>query len=228
MPTLPLYDTAADPDAWHRVAAPGGYEWWRFDAEDAGRKLRVTIELFDGDPFDEGYLRAYRQYRRRPTRLAPPVPREYPRARLVVIEAGRLLRHVDRRLEPGSVGPAGDGEGLRVGPWTLRGDDEGAGGVVISATELPVSALGETRDVRLAFRPRDPRPPELRRFDAGERSAVDHWVECPSGFDVGVAFTRPAGDEAGTDLVFEGRGRFDHFYGTGPMGNELRARIRTL
>ena len=44
MPTLPLFAppnahqaAGASPDASHRVTAPGGYEWWHFDAPDAAR-----------------------------------------------------------------------------------------------------------------------------------------------------------------------------------------------
>src|SRR5207248_6338708 len=72
MPTLPLYDPApTNPDDPHRVAAPGGYECWRFDAEDSAANFRVVAKLWDGYAFDPAYLRRYALYRRFPTRVDP-------------------------------------------------------------------------------------------------------------------------------------------------------------
>ena len=71
MPTIPLYDTSAPPDGYHRVAAPGGFEWWRVIAEGS----RVKVDFLEGNYFDSAYRSAYRRYLAAPTRVAPPVPR---------------------------------------------------------------------------------------------------------------------------------------------------------
>src|SRR5687767_6539330 len=67
MPTISLYTPPAHPDAWHQIRAPGGYEWWHFDAEDARHDRRLVAALFDGDAMDPRYVREYARYRRNPT-----------------------------------------------------------------------------------------------------------------------------------------------------------------
>ena len=61
-------------DGWHAVAAPGGYEWWYFDAEDPATDTQLVAIFMEGFVFHPGYIRAYELYRRRPTRVAPPLP----------------------------------------------------------------------------------------------------------------------------------------------------------
>ncbi len=94
MPTIPMFTPTPVPDAWHAVTAPGGYEWWYFDAEDRP-DLRVVAILFEGFVFHPGYLRAYARYRRRPTRGGPADGR-----RLPVRLPRRLPRHL--RSSPSS------------------------------------------------------------------------------------------------------------------------------
>ena len=73
MPVLPLYQTPAHPDAWHRVTAPGGYESWHFDGEDATGRFQFVATFFEGSHFDPEYLRRMRPPPR-PTRHRPPLP----------------------------------------------------------------------------------------------------------------------------------------------------------
>ena len=70
MPVLPLFQTPAHPDAWHRVTAPGGYEWWYFDGEDHSGRFQFVATWFQGFPLHPDYLRRYHRYRRAPTRPA--------------------------------------------------------------------------------------------------------------------------------------------------------------
>jgi len=78
MPKISLYRTdVADPDASHDVRAPGGYEWWYFDAEDTANDRQIVAIFLNGFIFHPGYLRAYRRYMNRPTRFAPPLPQDY-------------------------------------------------------------------------------------------------------------------------------------------------------
>src|SRR5687767_726009 len=113
MPTVPLYDTPANPDAWHRVRAPGGYEWWHLDAVSPSGRETVTIDFFDGDPFNAAYQAAYARYRRRPTRVVPPVPRDYPGVRVRV--NAKIL--YDSASEPLNV--SSDGVEIRMGSNVL-------------------------------------------------------------------------------------------------------------
>src|SRR5215204_5571773 len=97
MPTLPLFTPASVPDAWHQVHAPGGYEWWYFDAEDTVNDRQIVGILLDGFIFHSGYLRQYAKYRRWPTRVAPPLPRHYRCAYFVVYERGKILSQFMRQ-----------------------------------------------------------------------------------------------------------------------------------
>ena len=76
--TIELLQHPPIPDAWHNITAPGGYEWWYFDAEeprrsaarrDAVRRLRVSSAL----PAPVFALRATPgALRRRAARNSPP------------------------------------------------------------------------------------------------------------------------------------------------------------
>jgi hypothetical protein len=78
MPTIPLYDTSAPPDGYHRVTAPGGYECWSIVARDAVRDIQLELDFCDGDQADPDYFLAYKQFMSRPTRVPPPRPQDYP------------------------------------------------------------------------------------------------------------------------------------------------------
>src|SRR5690348_6586763 len=73
MPTIPLYDTSAPPDGYHRVIAPSGSERWFIRASE----LRLNVEFCEGDLSDPAYLSAYQRFVARPTRVPPPLPRDY-------------------------------------------------------------------------------------------------------------------------------------------------------
>jgi hypothetical protein len=86
MPTIPLYDVSAPPDGYHRVTAPGGYEWWHVVASADPQEMQFTIDFLDGDTFDVGYRRAYERYVKRPMSVPPPLPRDHPAARVILTE----------------------------------------------------------------------------------------------------------------------------------------------
>ena len=117
MPTLPLYDTSAGPDEWHRVIAPGGYEWWRFEAVSSGGDARIRLDVFDGDPFNPEYRAAYARYRRRPTRVPPPVPRGYPAARLAILNRPASQHRIEAPVAPGAF--EATPTRVRVGPAVI-------------------------------------------------------------------------------------------------------------
>jgi hypothetical protein len=209
MPTLPLFEIPNDRDRSHRVIAPGGYEWWRFDA--TGGTTRVRIDVFDGDPFSAAYRAAYERYRRRPTRVPPPTPRDSPRARIVVTEASNSPWTNVLAGAPGSLQTAADAARLSIGPLSLRFEDGGA------SLRLTVAAADFQAELRFL----KPAGANLhtRQFDADERSAVDHWISYDVDFDVsGTMKTQE----------FRGAGRFDHFFGTGPMGIQLQQALKQL
>ena len=100
--TLELLQHPAIADAWHNVTAPGGYEWWYFDAEDVEQDRQIVAILFDGCVCHPGYLRKYFWYARRPTRVAPPLPNEYLCAYFAVYHAGKIEQdRADRVVKAG-------------------------------------------------------------------------------------------------------------------------------
>src|SRR6202035_598239 len=126
MPTLPLYIPPTNADAWHRVTAPGGYEWWYFDAEDATDDVQIVGILFEGFVFHPEYLRRYARYRRRPTRVAPPLPAEYPCAYLVVYRGGQIAWQCMMQYAPADYQASDAGLDVRIGPNSLRREADGS------------------------------------------------------------------------------------------------------
>src|SRR6476620_7097979 len=102
MPVLPLFQPPAHPDAWHRVTAPGGGEWWHFDAEDASGRFQFVATWFEGFPLHPDYLRRYHRYRRAPTRHPPPLPGEFPCVYFALYEQGRVLAQFLAQYAPGA------------------------------------------------------------------------------------------------------------------------------
>ncbi|MGB7161067.1 MAG: hypothetical protein WBD40_23600, partial [Tepidisphaeraceae bacterium] len=150
MPTLPLLanltpataDTHAD--APRRVLAPGGYEWWHFEAFDPRADVRIVVILFDGNPFHPGYLRRYQWYRRLPTRVHPPVPRDFPCVFVRVYEKDVLVAGTTWQHDPGACNPTT--RGVRIGADGFTRLDDGT-------LRLTVG-----RSLDLTFRPRGARP----------------------------------------------------------------------
>lgn len=205
MPTLPMYDTSADPDAWHRVTAPGGYEWWRLDAEDESAEVRVVVRLYDGHAFHPGYVRAYRRYLRRPTRRPPPVPRDYPCAELTIYRKGKVWGRFTDLYPAGTLTTSTERLCVAVGPNRLAADGE--------VLRLSMSAGSGGAGCELVFRPRGRCGPfEKVVFPRAYSNAEHRWV-----------IARPTCDVEGTvacggeRLAFRGRGYQDHQYGTGPL-----------
>ena len=212
-------------DAWHQVAAPGGYEWWYFDAEDAAIDLRVVVILFQGFVFHPGYLRAYGRYRRRPTKVPPPTAADYPCDYFIAYRGGKILAQFMTQVAPAAFAAAADRVDVTVGPNRLVKDDDGTLRLTLSGTPWaltgrgPQALVGQTLSAELAFRPRLPHRPMERTFLARSWSGADHhWV-----------LADPLCDATGTirltgqpDLPIAGRGYHDHNYGTGPIGPGLK------
>jgi hypothetical protein len=125
MPTIPLYDTSAHPDGWHRVMAPGGYELWHLEAEDTESGIRLTVDLIEGDQVNREYMRTYRRYRRRPTRVAPPLPQDYPSVRVRMSEGRRTLWKLDLPQPPGALQASTTAPEITLGPCVVRRTEDG-------------------------------------------------------------------------------------------------------
>lgn len=195
MPTIPLYDSPSNPDAWHRIRAPGGYEWWRLSALSPNEAVGVWVDLYDGDPRSAAYLAAYDRYRRRPTRVPPPVPRDYPRVRAGFRDETGQESGVDATYPPGSLVASEDGLEIRIDTTVLRFDGD-AVRVTLDAGEL-------------TFTPILRQPPDVREIPGDIESVVHVRTIRSPAYDVtGVLGGKP----------FNGRGTYTHYFGTGPIG----------
>ena len=228
MPVVPLYSPAQTPDAWHRVTAPGGYEWWYFDAEDAGGRLRVVAILLEGFVFHPGYLRRYARYRRDPTRHRPPQPGEYPCAYLAVYDGDRVLGQFMTQYPPGALNASPDRPEVRLGPNGFRTGDSGELRLTLRGEPWqltwrgPRLLAGQSLTAELTFHPLLNHPAHERRFfSLALTGAEHHWVLANPLCEVrgALSLSGPAGSWS---APFDGRGYHDHNYGTAPVGPGLR------
>jgi carotenoid 1,2-hydratase len=229
MPTLSLYETSAHPDAWHQVTAPGGYEWWYFDAEDSASDTRMVAIFFQGFVFHPGYLRRFGKYHRSPTRNAPPLPAEFPCVYFVVYRGGKIsaqfmcqfpadafaasTRAPEVSIGPNRLLPAGDGSlelQLSGVPWQLTGR-----GPKFLESQLLTGSF--------RFTPRFSHEPMQRRFFSRSWSGADHhWVIAnPLCAVRGDAKLTDAITGQSTTFTINGPGYHDHNYGSGPIGPGL-------
>jgi carotenoid 1,2-hydratase len=223
MPTIPMYIAPTVPDAWHQVAAPGGYEWWYFDAEQQDSGLRIVIILFQGFVFHPGYLRQYAKFRRRPTKVAPPVPADFPCAYFVVYRGDKILAQFMTQHPKDSFAAAVDRADVTVGPNSLK--SAGDGTMSLSVTGVPwvltgrgpQTLDGQTLSGKFEFRPRLVHPPMERTFFDRTWAGADHrWIVANPLCEV-MGEIRFGGEK----LSFAGRGYHDHNFGTGPIGPGL-------
>lgn len=202
MNTIPLFSTLSVASGSHRVTAPGGYEWWHFDAEDLATQTLITADLFDGHPFHPQYLRRYARYRRRPTVHAPPVPSEYPCVSLAVYRKAVVCGRFAMQYPPGSL--ASSAADISLGTNRLIRVDGG--------WRLVVSGMGVESD--LVFRSRFEGGAEELTFRSGERAELEHRWALPEPLCDVEGTLSISGERA----TFSGRGYHDHRYGTGPIG----------
>ncbi len=221
---------AAGPDGWHQVAAPGGYEWWYFDAEDAESDLKVVAILLEGFVFHPGYLRAYASFLRQPTRRRPPVAGDYPCAYFVVYEKGRVAAQFMTQYAPGDFTVAVDTVDLKIGPNRLRRDESGQ--YRLSLTGMPWSLTlrgpklhhDSLLSAELTFDPIVRHAPMERTFLSRRMTGADHrWVladpMCRAAGTIRIAASNGKGVKT---IELRGRGYHDHNYGTSPIGPGLR------
>jgi carotenoid 1,2-hydratase len=222
---------ASAPDAWHRVTAPGGYEWWYFDAEDAQHDRQIVVILLEGFVFHPGYLRKYAAYVRRPTRHRPPVPRDFPCAYFVVYERGRIAHQFMLQYPAADFSAADDRLDVSIGPNHATVGDDGAIRLRLRGTpwkltwQGPQFLEGTTLTGEFTFRPKFNHPPMERVFLSRAMTAADHhWVLSNPLCDVEGDFRVFDSDAPGEGLGvrFSGLGYHDHNYGTGPLGPGLK------
>jgi len=223
MPELKLLDLTAAPDGWHSVAAPGGYEWWYFDAEDAAADRQIVAIFFQGFVFHPGYLRADARYRRNPTKVPPALPQEYPCAYFVVYEKGKIAHQFMTQYKSEAFSAATDRADVTIGPNTLRTSKGGYDLSLVGTPwwltwQGPKRGVGQTLSATLRFTPNFQHAPLERTFLSRQMTAADHhWVLAAPHCNVSGTIHPPGG----SPIEFNGVGYHDHNYGTGPIGPGL-------
>jgi carotenoid 1,2-hydratase len=213
----------ANPDGWHHVTSPGGYEWWYFDAEDTRRDLQVVAILFDGFVFHPEYLRRYFRYLRRPTSVRPPVAGEYPCAYMAVYREGKLWGQFMTQYPPSMLDRSSD-DGPRLGPCGVTRNADGSLQITMRGTPWELTARGpktldhHTLEATLRFRPTISAAPAEREFLSRRLSGADHrWVIANPLCEVDGEI-----NFANESVPVLARGYHDHNYGTAPIGPGLR------
>jgi carotenoid 1,2-hydratase len=182
---MPLFQTPLpeSADAWHRVTAPGGYEWWYFDAEDSVADLQVVAIFFQGFVFHPGYLRRYYAYLRSPTRVAPPMPAEYPCVYLAVYEKGKPAAQMMTQYRSEDFAASERVTDVAIGPNVVRRLEDGSIRVSVRGTPWQLTWQGPKREagaemsVDLIFKPRLPHRPHERMFLSRQMTGAEHrWV----------------------------------------------------
>jgi hypothetical protein len=201
VPTLPLLEnrTPTDADGPRLIVAPGGYQWWYFEANDPVADVRVTAILFDGNPFHPKYLRRYAWYRRMPTRFAPPVPSEFPGVVVRVYEKGEAVGDAAWHHGPGACRATSDGVTIGADGFTRNAD---------GAMRLTIRG-----SLDLTFTPKSLTPRKLHEVARGASVAEPHgWVVSNPHCDVTGEVT-----VNGRPVRFDGLGYQDHNYGAEPI-----------
>ena len=201
MPAIPLYETPLHPHAWHRVAAPGGYEAWSFIAEDRDG-VRIEISLFDGDSFNDGYQTAYKRYRRRPTRVAPPVPRDFPAIRIEVFQQNVSRWQQKLPLPAGSFAAASAPVQIKAGPCAA----------ILEANEN-WRVTAEPLSAELFFESPEPFDCQAAQMYSTESTIAHFRVSDLREYRVRGSYRLPKG----APTEFDGKGHLVHLFGTGPV-----------
>ena len=222
---LPMYSAAGEPDAWHNVTAPGGYEWWYFDAESTDGRTRIVAILLEGFVFHPGYLRAYKRYLKRPTKVAPPTAGQFPCAYLCVYRDGKIAHQFMAQYRPDQFRASADVPDVEIGSNTMTRDGGGDYRLSLAGHPWQVTARGPQTDrdrqltANLTFSPSFGHKPLQKPFLSREMTGADHrWVLAAP--HCRVSGTVDPGN--GEPIQFDGLGYHDHNYGTAPLGPGLK------
>lgn len=230
MDAIELFQPNSVADAWHSVSAPGGYEWWYFDAEDREHDRQIVVIFLEGFVFHPGYLRRFGRFLRNPTKHLPPLPREFPCAYFVVYERGKIAHQLMLQYSPGDFKASRDGLDVAIGP-NHAGIIDGKISLKLRGTpwaltgQGPKPLTGKTLTGEFTFTPKFSHAPMERVFLSREMTgAAHHWVLANPLCDVEGSFRLFDSDAPGEALGvrFSGAGYHDHNYGTGPLGPGLK------
>lgn len=230
MSTLELLSNASSPDAWHQVGAPGGYEWWYFDAEDFSSGTRVVAIFLDGFVFHPEYLRRYFSYLRCPTRRTPPRPCEYPCAYFAVYRDDKIVAQFMSQFPTRSLVASTDRPEVNLGPNEMKCDLADRYQLHLEGTpwqltwQGPQRSAGGKLSADFTFSSLLPNPAHERGFLSRAMTGAEHrWVIAAPLCEVAGTIRLKSNAGAAEEIIpFRGRGYHDHNFGTGPLGPGLK------
>lgn len=202
-------------EAWHRLDAPGSYEWWYFDAEDESEGISVVFIWFAGFAFSPYYLSHYEEWKAR-RRDDQPYPLDYGGFSFQFYQDGRetinFIKEGGREFfasEDGGIGVRFEGNRFVYDPQR----DE-----YRLSIDFSFPARDRSVQASFSFRP-------LHRFDyhldTDLHDSVDfrhQWVlSVPKAEVLGLLDIKSLTSDKRQVLQFKGRGYHDHNLGTVPM-----------
>ena len=202
-------------EAWHRLDAPGSYEWWYFDAEDEAQGISVVFIWFAGFAFSPYYLSHYEDWKAR-RRADSPSPVDYAGFSFQLYKDGREIINF-----------------IKEGPRELFAAEDGGIGVRFEGNRFVYDPLRDEYRLTIdfAFPARDKSVhasfsfrPQHRfdyRLDTAVHDGVDfrhQWVlSVPKAEVLGVLDIKSLASGKREVLQFRGRGYHDHNLGIVPM-----------
>jgi len=149
--TIPLYNTTASADGWHEVRAPGGSEWWIFRGVDAQTDRKFVAAIFDGCPFHPRYRRMYRRYTDKPTRVAPPLPRDFQCSLIAIFERGQCREQLLFQFPPGSLSGSTRAPEMRLGTNFVIMEDSGKMRMLVGDDSLRIDVELDVNSSKASF-----------------------------------------------------------------------------
>jgi hypothetical protein len=232
MPTLALYTPPAVPDAWHRTLSPGGYEAWHLTLFDAGTETFVGASLMTGCQYQPEYLRRYGRYLGDPTRVAPPLPPDWPSVHVVVFREGKLYAESLTQYPQYSVAASVGSLDVHVALDRLWRMPDGSVRLTLRGRPLVYSRLGRRHpagllQLDLTLYTISPPVPLNGLFIEASGPAEHLWAPLASPCTARGELTirRGAGGKVET-LAIAGRASLDHELGTRPLSEGFTAWVR--
>jgi carotenoid 1,2-hydratase len=207
MPTLPLLQTPSNPDAWHQVRAPGGYEGWYFDAHDFSTGLRLTGSIGAGCRFEGLYKSSYQRYQKHPTKNPPPIPEDFPILEFAILKQDQLAAAA-RSQDASPLIASTDRLAIQLPSNQLTSDGD----------SFRLQLKTDNAAAQLLFTPvHSP----AQRFSITPKALAEkhHWNAVPFCQVTGTI------SQAGAQTPFNGMGCLEHRLGTLPVPLALRRGI---
>jgi carotenoid 1,2-hydratase len=230
MASVPLYSPSpATAHGYREVTAPGGYEWWWFDVHDARQRIRIVAAVYQGLPFHPAYLRRYALYRRLPTLLHPPQPRQFPAVHMAVYEDDVLSGEFTSVLPPEQFAAAADGT-IRIGVNLLTWRPDGSIQFQLRGTPWrmswrgPVLCRDRSLSADLVVRPLIAGAPAATVELSPAGQVPRHfWVpQAPLiGVEGEIHVQAPGSVAVPRIISIAGSGYHDHCFGTRPLGETM-------